>query len=504
MTFRRIATACVAFSLVAVPAERVMADGDALVGGIVGGIIGGVIVNEANKSRAKKKTYSTSSSKKTYSSSSGISSAQREQNREVQTALNYFGFPVGTPDGAIGPKSRAAISEYQATMGFPATGQLNDFERDILVSSYYRAQSGGAATATLMATNPRGAKGVLIAWKDERLGIGTPQGTLAGGTGLGAATFAAPVAAGAVVTPAMPTFQAAPVVPALPVAAAPALPQFLAQGGTQVSLATLCSQVAVTTSTNGGYMTQLNMTDPTLALSEQFCVARTYAMAQSDEMVAKIAGFTPQQIAEQCAGFAPVMKDHVAAISVKPRADVVDGVLGFVTNSGMAPAQLAGTAKVCLGIGYKVDNTELALGSALILGVMGERAYGELVGHHLAQGIGASARPDLALGWFEAALGDPGEPIVQIFAPQMPDRAGLIRMAAYARAGQPMPGGSIPAFAPAPAEPAAALPAFGAETAAVPEAAPALVPAPAPAPAPAAQPDTEGGFGFKIPFLSNP
>ncbi|MGQ0567446.1 MAG: peptidoglycan-binding domain-containing protein [Gemmobacter sp.] len=490
MTFKRFATACVAFSLVAVPAERVMADGDALVGGIVGGIIGGVIVNEANKNRARKSS-SGSTRKKTYTStSSGISSAQREQNREVQTALNYFGFPVGTPDGAIGPKSRAAIAEYQVTMGFPGTGQLNDFERDVLVSSYYRAQSGGAATATLMATNPRGAKGVLIAWKDERLGIGLPQGSLAGGTGLGAGSFVSPVVAGAV-APAMPTFQAAPVVSALPAAAATALPSFMAQGAASVSLASMCSQVSVVTSTNGGYMTQLNMTDPALALSEQFCLARAYAIGQSDEMVAKVAGFTPQQIADQCLGFAPVMKDHVAAISLKPRAAVIDGVLGFVTTSGMAPAQLAGTAKICLGIGYKVDNTELALGSALLLGVLGEQAYGELVGHHLAQGIGATPRPDLALGWYEAALGDPAEPIVQIFAPQMPDRAGLIRMAAYARAGQPMPGGSIPgavvAVAPAVVQPA--VPTFA---------------APEAAPAPAAQPDAGGGFGFKIPFLSNP
>ncbi len=488
MTFKRIATACVAFSMIATPAQQAAAD-NALVGGIVGGIIGGIIVNEASKSRRKTTTSKSSARKKTYtSSSSGISSAQREQNREVQTALNYFGFPVGTPDGSIGPKSRASIAEYQVTMGFPGTGQLNDFERDVLVSSYYRAQSGGAATATLMATNPRGAKGVLIAWKDERLGIGTPQGTLANGTGLGAATFATPPVTGAV-APAMPTFQAAPVVPALPIATA--LPVFMAQGASTVSLASMCSQVSVVTSTNGGYMTQLNMSDPTLALSEQFCLARAYAIAQSDDMVSKVAGFTPQQIADQCAGVAPLMKDHVAAISLKPRAAVIDGVMGFVTTSGMAPAQLVGTAKICLGIGYKVDNAELALGSALLLGVMGEPAFGELVGHHLVQGIGASPRPDLALAWYEAALGDPSEPIVQIFAPQMPDRAGLIRMAAYARAGQPMPGGSIPgagvAVVPA-AAPAPALPTFEA----------------APAPAPAAQPEADGGFGFKIPFLSNP
>ena len=482
MTFKAIATTCLAMSLVVTPVQRAAAD-NALLGGIVGGIIGGVIVNEANKSH-RKKTYSSSSStrKKTTYSSSGTSSATREQNREVQTALNYFGFPVGTPDGAFGPKSRAAIAEYQVTMGFPGTGQLNDFERDVLVSSYYRAQSGGATTASLIATNPRGAKGVLIAWKDERLGIAAPQGQLSNGAQLGAATFAAPDGSGAI-APAMPTFQAAPVVPALPAAAA--LPSFLAQGASQVSLASLCSQVSVITNTNGGYMTQLNMTDPGLAMSEQFCIARNYAMTQSDDMVSKIAGFTPQQIAEQCAGFAPVMAEHVAAISIKPRGEVIAGVSNFVLNSGMAPAQLAGTAKICLGIGYKTDNMDLAVGSALILGVVGERAYGELIGHHLAMGAGTAARPDLALAWFDEAFGDPSEPVAQIFAPQMPDRSGLVRMAAYTIAGQPMPGGSISG--------AAAIQPVTAQLEVVVQ---------APAPAPAAQPST--GFSFKLPFLSQP
>lgn len=129
----RIATTCLAASLVVAPVQRAAAD-NALVGGIVGGIIGGAIVNEANKNRQPKTTTR---------SSSGQTSAQREANREVQVALNYFGFPVGTPDGALGPRSRAAISEYQVTLGFPGTGQLNDFERDLLVSSYYRAQAGG-------------------------------------------------------------------------------------------------------------------------------------------------------------------------------------------------------------------------------------------------------------------------------------------------------------------------------------------------------------------------
>ncbi len=452
MTLKRIASTTLALSLAIVPAGQAMADGDALVGGIVGGIIGGVIVNEANKNRAKRSTGTTTRS------SSGQSSAQRAANREVQTALNYFGFPVGTPDGAIGPRSRAAIAEYQITMGWPGTGQLNDFERDILVSSYYRAQAGGASTASLIATNPQGVKGVLIAWKNERLGIGAPvapAGTLAaagtvttaGTVGVAAAAQAAQAAPQAA-APALPSFTAP--TPEPEPAAAPALPSFMGQATVQqVSLASHCSKVSLVTNSNGGFVTQVTMTDPAFALSEQFCLARTYGMAQGEELMAKVQGYTPAQVAEQCLAFEPVLSPYVQTVALKSRDEVIAEVSQFVVSSGMQPAQLAGTAKTCLGVGYKTDNSNLAIGSALLLVAVGDRAYGELIGHHLVSGIGAAPRPDLALAWFEGALGDSESGVTQVFAPGMTDRTGLIRMAAYAVAGQPLPGGAVPEAAPA-------------------------------------------------------
>ena len=66
-------------------------------------------------------------------------------------------------------------------------------------------------------------------------------------------------------------------------------------------------------------MTAASMTDASFALGEQFCLARTYAMATGEELAAKVAGFTPQQIAEQCAGFGPVLAPHVSALSLKTR-----------------------------------------------------------------------------------------------------------------------------------------------------------------------------------------
>jgi hypothetical protein len=123
-------------------------------------------------------------------------------------------------------------------------------------------------------------------------------------------------------------------------------------------------------------------------------------MAQSEEKISAIAGFTPQQIADQCAGFGPAMKDFVAGLSLKPRESVQAEVSNFVLATGMAPAQLAETARICLGVGYMTDNMDVAIGSGLILSVLGERAYSELMGHHLIGGFGAVGQPDqLIISW---------------------------------------------------------------------------------------------------------
>jgi peptidoglycan hydrolase-like protein with peptidoglycan-binding domain len=434
MVFKRIAIACIASALVLTPLQAVAGDG--LVGGIVGGIIGGAIVNQANKNKTRTTTRRSTSSRST------VSSATRTANRETQVALNYFGYPVGTPDGALGPRSRGAISQFQATLGYPATGNLNQWERDFLVQSYYRAQAGGPQTYQQIANDPRGAQGLLIRYRDEKLGV-VPQG---------GQFAAAPVAEAA---PQVGFAAAAPQLVAEPQAQANALPSFLGQGANQVSLASHCNKVSLVTNTNGGFVTQVNMSDPSFALSEQFCLARTYAITQGEELTAKIPGFTPQQVAQQCEGFGPVLKDHVATLSLKSREEVLQGVSGFVLASGMAPAQLAGTAKICLGVGYVTDNMDVAIGSALILTVLGEKAYSELMGHHLVAGIGAAARSDLALPWYDMSFEAQQSGAVAVFAPGMVDRNAMIRLAAYSAAGRAVPGGTVPS-SPVPA----ALPIF--------------------------------------------
>jgi peptidoglycan hydrolase-like protein with peptidoglycan-binding domain len=453
MKTSKLVTGCVVAALALGQTSPAMADGDAVVGGIIGGIIGGVIVNEANKNRR------TTTVRRTTTRST-LSSAQREENRQVQVALNYFGYPVGSPDGVLGRQSRAAISEYQATLGYPPSGQLTEYERSHLIASYHRGIAGGPLTMQQAAANPMGMRGLLAAWRDEAVGMGAPavpQGQMA----------LVPVQPALLADPVQPVVEAAAPAVTIP-EAAPAqtgLPTFLGGATSQASLASTCNKIALMTSTNGGYTTVASMTDPSAALGEQFCLARSYAIATGEEMAAKVPGTTPQQIAEQCAGFGPAMKAEVAALSLEAADAVLADTRSFALSTGMAPAQLSATAKICLSVGYAQDDMDVAVASALLLASLGEAGYGELLGHHLSQGYGAALRPDLAFDWYDMSVSAAAKGATPVFAPGQPERMQLVRKAAYAVAGRddeaamPAVPAALPTFkvpAPATGETAAA------------------------------------------------
>lgn len=68
----------------------------------------------------------------------------REQVKQVQAALNAAGYNAGPPDGALGPKSRAAIARYQSDNELPATGSI---DAGLLASLGIEAGDSGTATA---------------------------------------------------------------------------------------------------------------------------------------------------------------------------------------------------------------------------------------------------------------------------------------------------------------------------------------------------------------------
>jgi len=421
-------------SVAVVPGTRAAADfADGLVGGIVGGAVSGIIVNESAKARERKRT--TTTTRRVYRAPS-VSS---QQVREEQAALNYFGFPAGTPDGIRGRNTRNAISQFQSHMGYPVTGNLQAYERQFLISSYYRAQSGGAATSQLIAQRGQGTRGLLHAYRDQAMGI-QPQGQ----SGVMASV---PQSAQVPQKEAKQETQQA----SASASVASALPNLMGSGSDGPSLASHCNQISLVTSSNGGFVKAASMQDPRFALNEQFCIARTYAIAEGESMAGGLSGVTPEQLEEQCRAFGPAMSDHVAALSLEERDVVLDGVRGFVRETGQSPAQLAGTAKICLSVGYRIDNMNVALGSGLLLAAMGADAYGELMGHHLNEGFGTARRPELAKQWFGKAVDAIDNGAEPVFAPGDSDRNALLRKAVFggdagSQEGAVQPASTLPTF----------------------------------------------------------
>jgi hypothetical protein len=221
--------------------------------------------------------------------------------------------------------------------------------------------------------------------------------------------------------------------------ASSALPNLMTSGGDGPSLASHCNQVSLITNSNGGFVTEASLSDARFALNEQFCLARTYAIAEGETIAANLKGVTPEQLEDQCRAFGPAMRDYVSALSLNERDAVISDVRGFVLQSGQSPAQLAGTAKVCLSVGYRIDNMNVALGSGLLLTALGEEAYGELMGHHLNEGFGTTRRPDLALAWYDGAVTAVEKGAEPVFAPGNSERNSLIRKAAFQSKGAQAP-----------------------------------------------------------------
>ncbi|MGB7243349.1 MAG: peptidoglycan-binding domain-containing protein [Sulfitobacter sp.] len=443
MISKYITGAVLAASVAVAPADEVAA-GDA--GSFVAGaLIGGLVGSQIQKNRGTRR-YTTT--RRTYRSRL----PSTHEGRQIQSSLNYFGFNAGAVDGQLGRRTRNAVSSYQAYLGYPVTGQLSPYEQNLLITSHNRAQAGGYATNQLIATNPEGTRGLLKTYRAEL--AGQPVQQYAPTTTVVVNPQPAPQA----VQPAGTTLTTTTTVDAVKtpevVTASNELPNFF-DSGSQVSLASHCNTVSLVTNTNGGFTTLASMTDPNIALNEQFCLARTYAITRSEELISKVSGFTPQQIATQCAGFGPALKDHVAALSLKSRDQVVNDVSGFILGTGMSPAQLSGTARICLGVGYRTDNMDVALGSALMLYAMGEGVYGELMGHHLAQGFGTSKRVDVAATWYQAGLAAADNGAEAVFVPGQPERTELIRKASVQ-----INGASVAPSAGATVQSASTLPVF--------------------------------------------
>ncbi|MBF9032443.1 peptidoglycan-binding protein [Rhodobacterales bacterium HKCCE3408] len=406
--FGKFITAVLAVGALALaPTTRAEADaGDFIGGAIVGGLVTGAIIcsnrpggcNNGNRTAGTTRTVRP-----------GIPATQ--QGRETQVALNYFGYNAGAVDGQIGNGTRAAIERFQASMGYPVNGrEFASYQFDYLMDAYYWAVNGGQQ-ATGMTGQP-----LLMAYRTSQ-----QQAP--------AQAFTAPAAP----PPATTVIVANPATETPPAGTVTAstggLPNLFAGGGQTESLGSRCDSVMLQTTTNGGYTTLATMSDPAFTLQEQFCVARTYAIADGERLMQGITGLTQAQVAEQCVAFRDMLGTQADAVSLLGQAEVTADMREFALTTGMPPADLAATSKVCLAVGYRQNDMRMAIGSALMLAAMGESAYGELLGHHLMAGFGTTNRRDLAVQWYDAALSAIESGAAPVFMPGQPERIQLLRQA---------------------------------------------------------------------------
>ena len=477
---KSISGAMLAAILVTTSVGRVAADAkDALFGAGAAVIIGcatGAINCKGKKSSGKSRSTSTRSTRPS------MSAAQRQQNRDVQSALNAFGFPVGTVDGALGKRSRAAIGDYQGYMGYPATGQLTDWEREALVNSWqkFNAGAGNAYPRTMAAVGPRGllnierdpnfpaqfGDNVAPNYNNNNAQAGYNQGGYnQGGTwdqNQGGvvpnqpqqafqppqtvpvpAPVPQPQGGGQVVDGAMPKLQ-----PLKPI------------GQVIVSAASRCELVDQTTRIQGGVIQAANMTDSNQALSEKFCEARGFAITQGGSVAAQFQ-VSENELNNLCAQVQSEFEGVVASLPTAPQAQVTAAAQSSAAQLGLTDAATtAAYGQICLGIGYRLDNAEMALSGALAMLAAGQAPYGEIVGHHLREGFGVAAAPVQAVSWYQSAIGALEQGATPVFVPSTTrERIQVIRAALQleeqrASGGQLLPqvipaSSQLPVFAPA-------------------------------------------------------
>lgn len=368
---RLLTTPILGASLVLVPVQQASADnGGALLGAA---ILGAIIAGGANQQKTTRRATSSRSA------------AAVQADREMQEALNYFGFDAGPEDGAPGRQTRAAVSSFQSSLNHPVTGQITPEERQFLQDARAWSAANPSLANQLSMVDPLGRRGLPANYRHILMNEPVP--------GM------------------QPQPAAAPVQPQAP-APAPAPSQEMALADDDLfgapeapvkSMTDLCAQTSTLTAAAGGPATATEMPDITLALNEQFCLARGYAQADGKQLIDSLAA-SQQKIDDTCAKLKANLLPGMTGFETKTPDAAVAQMASTVQSKGLTPQKLQTSAQICLSEAYRTDDAQTATEMALALAATGRMPYVELVGHHLREGLGVPANPGAAFDWTLAAV----------------------------------------------------------------------------------------------------
>jgi Putative peptidoglycan binding domain len=366
----------------------------------------GVVVGRATANKSAPR-HTTGSRQYSSSRSSSRSGRYVRDDATIQAALNAFGHDAGKPDGVFGPKTQSAIRTYQTSIGDEPTGQLSAPQRAQLLADY----------AALVNRNNNNGSGSGSGTSDGN-GNGSPTKTATTDDFLqrlrqqGGAKASEP----AKTTDDTKSADAQ-------------------DATTQVASASfdeICSRFEQT-STEARVIDVSMKTGPSRAdalMLEQLCTARSYALQNLEADLAALGNLDIANASEECNAFTATQTEALAAIgSEEPDATVAsfEQVFGEIGDQKDAVVR---STRVCLGLAYAFDSAEGAIVSATSLAALGEPGYGELVGEHLATGIGVDRNGPLAAEWMEwtaSAIDDGAKPVVDV---EGYDRAPLLRVLA--------------------------------------------------------------------------
>ena len=269
--------------------------------------------------------------------------AQRRANATVQTALNYFGFNVGTVDGILGQKSREAISAYQTFLDIPVSGRLSSDDRAFLLSAYEQISNAEDEVKLQISLN-------LVTVQDLLKVL----------------------------------YQGEPLVEEPPEVVATVGPR---------SMRTLCVNIQAA--------------GPLDLVKGQYCNLRQLAVEQGDFLLeTALHAQSLEPIAGECQRLTLDLKPQFEQILTDSGEPLIEIMMAWNESADIPHDKLVRLSETCLGVAYQHDDSEAALAALMVLSGLERSIYIEMLGYHAAFGLGFEGVSDFAHAatWLEAAL----------------------------------------------------------------------------------------------------